>query len=142
MNISELNHKYKNGELSGQTGDPELRRKEFSQLFTNLYETKVVYHERITRIIKLEKIELLPDRFNAIAIPYLLIEKGNRLDKFYRDKPFELGASWKYLRLEGNVLLPYSSWLMWCDPYLVRQVEQLVLEKNFKNALDLTLNAM
>ncbi|MEI6138553.1 MAG: hypothetical protein WCP85_04790 [Mariniphaga sp.] len=142
MNIFELNQKYKNGELSGQTGDPELRRQEFSQLFMNLYENKVVYHERITRIIKLDKIELLPDRFNAIAIPYLLIEKGNRLDESYRHKSFELGASWKYLRLDGIVLSPYSSWLMWCDPNLVKQVEMLVLEKNFKKALDLTLNAM
>lgn len=79
----------------------------------------MVYHERTTCIIKLDQIKLLPDRFSAIAIPYLLIEKGNRLDKFYRHIPFEFGASWKYLTLSVKVLSPYSSWLMWCDPDLV-----------------------
>ena len=142
MSIKKLNEMYTNGELSKQIGDPELRRYEFSQLFLNLYDNKVVYHERTTRIIKLDQIKLLPDRFSAIAIPYLLIEKGNRLDKFYRHIPFEFGASWKYLTLSGNVLSPYSSWLMWCDPDLVKQVEVLVLEKKFKDALALTMDAM
>jgi hypothetical protein len=141
MNIKELNAKYTNGELSSQTGDAELRRKEFSPLLFNLYENKVVYHERFTCIVKLEQIKLLPDRFTAIAIPHLLIEKGNRMDKFYPDKPWEFGASWKYLQLSGNVLSPYFSWFMWCDSDLVKQVVELVIEKKFKEALALTLNS-
>ena len=140
MNIQELTEQYTNGELSDQAGDPELRRREFSPLFKNLYENKVVYHERFTCIVQLENIELLPDRFSAKAIPHLLIEKGNRMDAFYPKKPWGIGANWKYLRLLKSVICPYSSWLMWCDPELTKHVEELVLEKRFKEALDLTLN--
>ena len=141
MNIKELNAKYINGELSSQTGDAELRFKEFSPLLLNLYENKVVYHERFTCIVKLEQIKLMPDMFTAIAVPILLIEKGNRMDTFYPKKPWEIGASWKYLQLSGDVLFPYSMWLMWSDPDLVKQVEELVIEKNFKEALALTLKS-
>jgi hypothetical protein len=141
MNIKELNDKYTNGELSNQTGDPELRRKEFSPLLLNLFENKVVYHERFTCIVKLEQIEFFPDMFTAIAIPHLLIEKGNRMDTFYPQKPWEISASWEYLQLSGNVLLVYSLWRMWSDPDLVKQVEEMVIEKKFKEALALTQNS-
>ena len=140
MNIQELTEKYSKGELSSQIGDSELRRQEFSPLFRNLYENKVVYHERFTCIVKLENIELLPDRFSAKAIPHLLIEKGNKMDSFYPQKPWSIGANWEYLRLLKSALVPYSGWLLWCDPGLTRQVEELVLEKKFKEALDLTFN--
>lgn len=140
MNIQELTEKYTNGELSDQIGDPELRCKEFSPLFRNLYENKVVYHERFTYIAQLQKIELTPEGFSAKAIPHLLIEKGNRMDAFYPQKPWGIGANWKYLRLSKSVLVPYSGWLMWCDPGLTRKVEELVLAKRFKESLDLTFN--
>ncbi len=140
MNIQELTEKYTNGELSDQTGDPELRCKEFSPLFRNLYENKVVYHERFTCIVKLENIELLPDRFSAKAIPHLLIEKGNKMDSFFPKKPWSIGSNWEYLRLSKSALVPYSGWLLWCDPELTRRVEVLVLEKKFREALDLTFN--
>lgn len=142
MSIKELNEMYNKGELSKQHGNSELKRKEFSTLFANLYENKVVYHERFTCIVKLDQIELLPDRFEAIAIPHLLIEKGNRMDTLYPKKPWKFGASWDFLRLDGDVLLPYSSWLLWIDPDLVKQVEELTLGRKFKEALALTMDAM
>ena len=142
MSIKELNVKYINGELSKQHGNSELKRNEFSPLFANLYEHKVVYHERFTCIVKLDQIELLPDRFEAIAIPHLLIEKGNRMDTLYPKKPWKFGASWDFLRLDGDVLSPYSSWLLWIDPFLVKQVEELTLGRKFKQALSLTLESM
>jgi hypothetical protein len=52
MNINELKDRFTKGELSKQLGNSELKRIEFSPLFSNLYENKVVYHERFTCIVK------------------------------------------------------------------------------------------
>jgi hypothetical protein len=142
MNINELKDRFTKGELSKQLGNSELKRIEFSPLFSNLYENMVVYHERFMCIAKLEQIELLPDRFEATAIPHLLIEKGNRMDTFYPKKPWKFGASWDFIRLDGDVLLTYSNWLLWVDPDLVMQVEKLTLERKFKAAISITLDAM
>lgn len=141
MNIKELNARYTNQELSSPTGDAELRRKEFSPLLLNLYENKVVYHERFTCLVKLEQIKLLPDGFTATAIPLLLIEENKLVDKHYPKKPWEIGASWKYLQLSQNALIILTLWQMWCDPDLVKQVEELTIEKKFKEALGLTSNS-
>ena len=141
MDIKELNARYNNGELSSPTGDAELRRKEFSPLLLNLYENNVVYHERFTCIVKLEQTKLLPDGFTAIAIPHLIIEENKFVDKFYPRKPWKIGASWRQLQLLENALAILTLWQMWCDPDLVKQVEELTIEKKFKEALALTLNA-
>ena len=141
MNINELNAKYTNGELSSSTGDPELRREEFSPLLLNLYENKVVYHERFTGIVRLEQIKLLSDGFEAIAIPLLLIEENKLVNKCYPKKPWRIGANWQYLQLRQNSLSILTLWQMWCDPDLVKHVEELTIEKKFKEALALTLNA-
>jgi hypothetical protein len=141
MNIKELNAKYTNGELSSPTGDAELRRKEFSPLLLNLYENKAVYHERFTCILKLENIKLNADGFTAIAIPHLLIEENKLVNKFYPRKPWKVGASWRHLQLSENVLIIITLWQMWCDSDLVKQVEELTIEKKFKEASALTLNS-
>jgi len=141
MNISELNKKYTLGELTSTEGDKNLRYELLSPLFKNLYENKVVYHERFTSIVLLENIKLTPDLFEATAINYLLIEAGRI--KRYRPLPekWSVGANWKFLRLSGNCLSPYSSWLMWTDPELVEKVEKLVKAELIIEALKLTLNA-
>ena len=136
MNISEINQKYTSGDLASCPGDGQFRYEVFSPLFNNLFENKVVYHERFTCIVKLEDIEITPDWFSAKAIPYLLIEKGNRMDRFFPKKPWNIFAKWSFLRLINTCLTPYSSWLMWADPEIV---EKLVLQKNYKEALNLTL---
>jgi len=141
MNIKELNDKYTNAELSSPTGDAELRRREFSPLLLNLNENKVVYHEQFTCLVRLEKIKLLPDGFTAIAVPHLLIEENKSINKFYPKKPWEIGASWQHLQLLENALAILTLWQMWCDPDLVKQVEEMVIEKKFKEALALTLNS-
>jgi hypothetical protein len=88
--------------------------------------------------VKLENIKILPNFFEATAIPYLKIEK-ERLDRFYPRKPWEFGARWSKMNLQDNIVSGYGGWIMWCDPDLVKIVEQLVLEKRFKEALELTL---
>ncbi|MEI6682668.1 MAG: hypothetical protein WCO44_08570 [Bacteroidota bacterium] len=138
MTIAELNEKYHHGELSIGAGDQEFRYLLFSPLFKNLYQDKVVYHERFTSIIKLENIILAPDRFEAVAIRHLLIDQGSAGKRPLPEK-WTAGANWAYLRLSGSCLTSYSGWLMWVDPVLVEKVERLTLEGNVEAALKLTI---
>jgi len=139
MTIAELNEKYHHGELSTCAGDQEFRYLLFSPLFNNLYQNKVVYHERFTSIIRLENIILAPDRFEAVAIRHLLIDKGSAGKRALPEK-WTAGANWAFLRLSGNCLISYSGWLMWVDPVLVEKIERLTLEDNVQAALNLTIH--
>ena len=141
MTISELRKKYKNGELTSTQGDQEFRYLALSPLFTNLYENKVVYHDRFTSIIRLEDLEISPIQFQATAIRHLLIDNGAFRRKRLPPEKWEISANWAYLRLAGSSLCVYSGWVIWTDPELVKQVEQLALEGKFKEALAITLNS-
>jgi len=139
MNISELNQKYTAQELTSFPGDNKFRFEIFSPLFQNLFENKVVYHERFTGIVILEEINISPEMFEATATPYLIIEKGNRLDRFFPQKAWQFGAKWSSVQLIGNCLSAmYGGWNIWCDPETVEKVEKLVLGKNYEEALNLT----
>lgn len=139
MTIAELRKKYTNGELTSTSGDLEFRYLTLSPLFSNLYENKVVYHERVTSIIKLEDIIITPKEFSATAVRLVLIENGRPMYKRTPQEKWKIGANWAFLSLAGNGLSLYSGWIMWTDPELVKRVERLVLEEKFKEALDLTL---
>ena len=140
MNIFELNKNYSAEELTTFPGDNKFRFDVFSPLFKNLFETKVVYHERFTGIVILDEINISPEMFEATAIPYLIIEKGSRLDRFFPKKAWKFGAKWSSVRLIGNCLSSmYGGWNIWCDPETVKEVENMVLEKNYEAALNLTL---
>ena len=78
--------------------------------------------------------KILGRKANAICVAY------DGMDSFFPKKPWSIGSNWEYLRLSKSALVPYSGWLLWCDPELTRRVEVLVLEKKFKEALDLTFN--
>lgn len=144
MTISELHEKYSVKELSAIPGDGELRKEIFPPLFDNLFENKVIYHERVTFVAKLEDIKFLSEGFQATVVPYLHIKKNSHSDKIYLRRPqresWEIFAKWDHFALDENVLHPYGgAWLMWCEPELVKQVEKLVLEEKYQEALDLTL---
>lgn len=132
MTIDELNEKYQK-ELSWTEGDQELRYNLLSPLFKNLYENKVVYHERITCIVQLSDIIISPERFWAKAQRILLISPGT-----YENRPipevWNVGAVWAYLTLNGNRLSAYGSWVIWPDPAFVQKVEKLVQENKLTEA--------
>ena len=136
MDTLDLNNE--EDKLAHVLGENKPKLEKIAPIFNNLFENKVVYHERFTCIVKLENIKILPNFFEATAIPYLKIEK-ERPDRFYPTKSWEFGSRWSILNIRDNVLSGYGSWVMWYDPDLVRTVEQLVLEKRFKEALELTL---
>jgi len=141
MTIPELKSNHSVSDLSSFPGDKQLRYDLFSPLLKNLFENKVVYHERFTGIIKLEDVVITPERFEATAIPYLLIEKSERLDRiFFRSPKWAFGSQWQYMRLIGDSInVPYANWSIWCEPYIVKKVEELTVKKMFREALNLTL---
>ena len=141
MNISELCEKYTHGELTSMPGDKQLRYEALSPLFNNLYENKVIYHERVTSIIRLENIVLTPDKFEATAIRLKLFEPiSNSFKRFASLNSWTIGANWAYLTLDKKgCLCPYSGWLMWIEPELVKKVEELTNKSNFEEARNLTI---
>lgn len=140
MTIRDLKIKYTENELITFPGETKLRYKAFAPLFQNLHECQVVYHERFTGIIKLKDIKITPERFEAKAIPYLLIEKGDRFDQFFFKGEWKFGSIWSHIRLTGNGLSsPYANWTIWPDIDLVKETERLTINKQFDAALELTI---
>ena len=90
MNISELNKQYTKEELTSFPGDNKFRFEIFSPLFRDLFENKVVYHERFTGLVILEDVNISAELFEATVTPYLKIEKGSRLDKFFPRESLEV----------------------------------------------------
>jgi len=146
MNILELNQKYKNGELTSAQGDKQFRFKIFASLFDNLFENKIVIHDRFTCIAKIERIGLLPDYFSAFVIPQTFIRTGtpsdNRQERVFQrlQQGWDLACKWEYMRIVGTSLCssPYASWLIWCDPKTVELAEKLLEAGKSMEALKLT----
>lgn len=149
MTIEELKLKYSWEELSSMPFDTKFRYEIFSPFLKNLYENKMVYHERIMGIIKVEVMEITSERFQAKAIPYLLLERdyiyeGMTLgfDKyFFKNGSWHFGARWSHVRLLGSGLGTYGMWKIWCDPLIVKQTEELILKKNFEEAYNILENS-
>ena len=139
MTIADLRKKYTKGELTSTSGDLEFRYLALSPLFAGLFENKVVYHERVTSIIKLEEIVITPQEFSATAVRLMLIDNGRPIYKRKPPEKWTISANWAYMRLVGNGLSMYSGWIIWTEPDLVKKVEQLVLAEKFRDALDLTV---
>lgn len=142
MNIPELCEKYTHGELNLMPGDKQLRYDVLSPLFNNLYENKVIYHDRVTSIIRLENIILTPDLFEATVIRLKLFEPiSNSFKRIASINSWTIGANWAYLTLDKKGSLhPYSGWLMWIEPELVKKVEDLTNNGNFEEARNLTID--
>ena len=140
LSISELNAKYDREELASIPGDREFRYQVLSPLFENLYENKVVYYERFVCIVKLEDIIITPERFEATAIPYLLIKKAIRMGRSdIIPEMWRFGGVWEIITLSLTTMTFYSGVSIWCDPHTVEKVEKLVLDKKYEEALNLTL---
>ena len=139
MTIRELHKKFTKGELTTTQGDMQLRYEAFAPLFSNLYENKVVYHERFTCIIKLDNIRITPDLFEAKAVREWFIRGLRSRKRPYPDE-WEFSANWAYMTLTDDCLSSYSCWSIWPDPELVKKVEDLVKNEQFEEALQLTID--
>ena len=137
----QVNNNYK--DLQSIPGDTQLRYEIFSPFFHNLYQNnKIVYRERFSCIIALENIIITPERFEAIAVPIMLIKGGSRADKYFSiERKWKFGAKWNYVTLSGTHLTSsWANWSIWCDPNTVMIVENLVLKNQMEDALDIMGN--
>lgn len=150
MSILELKEQYSHIELFSQNIDFDFRHKIFKSLFDNLFENKVVIHDRFTCIAKIERVEILPDYFTVFVIPQTLIPTGTPSDK-RKERAFEklkrgweASCRWEHMSFVEDCLCssPYACWLMWIDSELVRKVDSLVSDNKFDEALNLTMNKM
>lgn len=132
-----LRSKYNSHELTYSPGDNQLRYEAFAPLFERLFENKVVYRERFIGIIKLEEITITPERFEAKAIPTVLIETRSSSDKFFFRSEWKFSAVWKHIALNGNHLSSSFSWAIWPEADTVKKVEELALSKRFDDAYKL-----
>ena len=139
MTLEELEIKYSWQEIGKSGGDGELHRKLFTPFLTDIFENKIVYYERFMCVAILENIKIAPDRFEATAIPYITIERGDK-PRLRREKPWTFGSGWPYMTLHDGHFSTYGGlWLFWTDKELVKTVEELARKKEFEKAQELTL---
>ena len=147
MTISEVKGKYTHNELFSPDSNVELRNSIFTSLFENLFENKIVIHDRFTCIATIKHVEILPDLFSAFIIPETFIYTETPSDKrqeivFERMKQgWEISCKWEYMSIIGNSLCSsaYANWLLWIDPQTVELAEKLTKNGQSSEALKLTL---
>ena len=142
MNFNDLRKQYTEDELSYFPGKKRLRYTMFAPFFQNLFDNKVIYHERFIVIARLKDIEITPKGFGAKAIPLLSIKQ---IEPPYDvlDEPWHFGGPWDWMRLIGNAInMPYAGWTIWPEYDRVKKVEEAVIKNDFKTALSLTLREL
>ncbi len=110
----------------------------YAPTFDNLYDNKIIYHERITRIVRLENIEITEEYFQAKAIQEKVILsehkrerliKNNTLEKVLQPKEWTFKGGWDLANISENPLrigMPYASFVIWIEPDFVKYIEKLV----------------
>ena len=113
----------------------------FASYFDNIYENKVIYHERHTIVARLENIKINEEYFSAIVIPQIHILKGTKSDLYFKKfkKSWEISCDWEYTNKIENGFGVYSGWLIWTEPDLVKKIEKLALRKKYREALELSI---
>ncbi|MBS9768027.1 MAG: hypothetical protein KGV44_10890 [Flavobacteriaceae bacterium] len=125
----------------------------YAPFFENLYENKIVYHERITRIVRLEDLEVTEEGFRAKAIQEKVIlskfqqercRKLNTLEKV-RNSPrqWTFSGTWEGAIISEkplSIAMPYVSFVLWIEPDLVKYIEKLAEYGDDEDALKILWN--
>ena len=147
MTINELTKYNSLNNVFSKSTDPVFRQKLFNDVFNNLFESKVVIHDRFTCVAKIDKIEILLESFFAFIVPQTFIRtdtpSDKRQEKVYErlNQGWEISCKWEYMSFLGNSLCSsaYANWLIWADPQTVELTEKLTKQGQNKEALKLTL---
>ena len=139
MTFGELRIRYSHEELTRSLGDPELRYRVCAPFFQNLFESKVVYYEKFIGVVRLDDIEITPERFRALAIPQLDIERSGGFRPQAPTTPWYFGGIWAAMTLGESSISSYSSWTIWPEPDRVQRVEEFAARGCFEEALKLTI---
>jgi hypothetical protein len=142
MIYKELKAKYPDGDFGHFPGNNEFRHKAFAPLFENLYENKMIYHERgVGRLIQVKDLEITPEKFRATAFPLCIIYDNYQRGGAYRElEEWKFGATWDWMMFgDGTSFhVPYANFTIWLEEECIKRVEKLIAE----NRLDETYNVV
>lgn len=113
--------------------------KKYGHYFNNLYDNKIIYHERYTMIVRLEDLEVTEDYFKATAIrERFIMENPIRRERVMNSNLFSkwtFRGSWQDATYSENpfrIGQPYATFVVWTEPEVVKYIEQLVEKGDFK----------
>lgn len=119
-----------------------------SEWLTNLYQNKVIYHERVDLIVRLDDLIIDEKGFRAKAIrehilkipPFLTRRKTFNQDDFFSKNFVEwnIGTTFKYGTIDDSdkSISGYGSFQIWTDPATVQKIEQLIIEGKKPEAIE------
>lgn len=109
-------------------------KEEFESIFNSLYESKVIFHERVTLLCEVVKYDLQTERFsvelNVIRPLKNTRPYENRMLKHITSKQtFTVGSTYKFAEvgiLENKKIgRPYCPYTIWTDATLVEHISKL-----------------
>ena len=122
-------------------------KNEFELLFNNLFERKLIFHERATSLCELVNYKLKEDRFKVELKFIKLLSKLKPIEsdlfvKSKTSKTFTVGSIYEFSnrKILNNKKIgrPYCPYTIWCDPVFVKticQMNEYELEKDLWDLL-------
>lgn len=119
-----------------------------SDWLNNLYQNKVIYHERVDLIVRLDDLIINESGFSAKAIrehilripSYLSRKKTFNEDEFFSKHFVEwvFGVKFKYAIINDSekCISGYGSFQIWTDPVVVQEIDQLLIEGKKGDAIE------
>lgn len=123
--------------------------KKYAPIFNNLSKNKIIYHERITSIVRLENLEVTEEYFQATAIREKVIlsdikrklfEKFNTLQNLEKPESWVFKGTWDSCNITENPLCiaqPYANFVIWIEPDFVMYIEKLLDYGDFDDIMEL-----
>jgi len=144
MTIAQIEAEYDEKLFARLGENGPFRGKILSPLFSNLYEQKVVYREKM-RIFILRMEEMTADErgFRATVRRSAVLYTGGYINP--RLEHWWVSSSWDRLLLSYRhdcLYAPSAGWTMWPDPNLVRKTEELYLQGEMERLLSCFFNDM
>lgn len=120
------------------------------RLFGNLYQNRIIYHERITVLAEVERFKLRENEFDLWFRPVRLLitldhpEVAEMYERWVQRATCQIGVNFGipdmpyYYHSTGRLSMPYGPGTIWPNYELVRQVSMLSddnLERNVRRLL-------
>lgn len=114
---------------SGKIADRELLR----ELFPSLHENRIIYHERITVISEVIKVEISDEEFELWHKPFRLLSAEpvfNGMYEGWQEEPYCAAGvplnveNHPYIYDRGRLSMPYSGFLIWPSPEIVSKLSE------------------
>ena len=124
-------------EVTSTVADRQLLEK----LFGDLYENRIIYHERITVLAKVERVEVGDRVFDLWFRPIKLLYKPDiywvegMYERWVSSSPIQIGANFDipdipyHYDSNGRLSMAYSSHLIWPHKEVVKEISLMTDEE-------------